>query len=167
MLPGYEDCAAGAADVSWLSIDTTSATLQPGESVTVVVTTDPHVAQPGVYSGGVTISEDAPGSVDPVAVTMTVTPPTTWGKLVGTVNGSSCSGATAPLPGATVQIDSWAGSWTLKSGSDGGYAQWFNAGANPLQLIAAKDGYSPQAKTVKLIKGRTVRGDFTLKKAGC
>ena len=98
---------------------------------------------------------------------MTVTPPAAWGKLAGTVKGASCAGATAPLAGATVQIDSWAGSWTLVTGADGGYAQWFNAGANPLQLIAAKDGYAPQTKTVRLTKGATVRGDFTLKKARC
>ena len=61
VLPGMDDCGAGG-DVEWLEIDTTSATLAPGESVTVTVTMDPNVAQPGVYSGGVTISDDAPGS---------------------------------------------------------------------------------------------------------
>lgn len=167
MLPGLEDCAAGGADVGWLSVEPTTATLQPGESMTVTVTTDPNVPQPGVYSAAVTIGEDAPGSVDAVSVTMTVTPPAAWGKLAGTVKGTSCAGATAPLPGATVQIDSWAGSWTLVTGSDGGYAQWFNVGANPLQLIAAKDGYAPQTKKVRLTKGGTVRGDFTLKRARC
>ena len=43
-----------------------------------------------------------------------------------------------------VQVDSWAGSWTFSTESDGTYAYWFNASANPLTLIAAKDGYSPQ-----------------------
>jgi subtilisin family serine protease/N-acetylneuraminic acid mutarotase len=167
MLPGLEDCAAGGADVGWLSVEPTTATLQPGKSMTVTVTTDPNVPQPGVYTAAVTIGEDAPGNVDAVTVTMTVTPPAAWGKLAGTVKGTSCAGATAPLAGATVQVDSWAGSWTLVTGSDGTYAQWFNAGANPLQLIAAKDGYAPQTKQVRLTKGATVRGDFTLKKARC
>ena len=47
------------------------------------------------------------------------------------------------------------------------YAYWFNAGANPLTLIAAKDGYSPQARTVRLYRGESTRADFTLRKAGC
>ena len=64
-------------------------------------------------------------------------------------------------------MDSWAGSWTFETGSDGGYASWFNAGANPLQLIAAKDGYQPQTERVRLKKGRTVRADFTLRRSGC
>lgn len=166
LLPGL-DCASSAADVPWLSVRPTSATLAPGESMRVVVTTDPDVAQPGVYRAAVTIGEDAPGSVDPVAVTMTVTPPRAWGKLVGTVLGQSCTGATAPLAGATVQVDSWAGSWTFITGADGGYAQWINSGANPLELIAAKDGYAPKSKTVRLVRGYTVRADFTLKKTRC
>ncbi len=98
---------------------------------------------------------------------MTVTPPKAWGKLLGTVTGRSCAGATAPLGGATVQVDSWAGSWTFSTESDGTYAYWFNAGANPLQLIAAKDGYAPQTRTVRLAKGKEVRADFTLRRTGC
>jgi N-acetylneuraminic acid mutarotase len=167
VLPGFDDCGTAAADVEWLTVAPASATLAPGESVTVTVTMDPAVEQPGTYTAGVGIMEDVPGSIDPVAVTMTVTPPKAWGKLAGTVNGRSCQGAVAPLPGATVQVDSWAGSWTFETEPDGGYAYWFNAGANPLSLIAAKDGYQPQAKQVRLKKGATVRGDFTLRRAGC
>jgi hypothetical protein len=167
VLPGFEDCGSSAADVEWLSVSPSAATVAPGESVTVTVTMDSAVAQPGTYTAGIGIVEDTPVSVDPVAVTFTVTPPKAWGKLMGVVNGTSCAGATAPLGGATVQVDSWAGSWTFSTESDGSYAYWFNAGANPLQLIAAKDGYQPQTKTVRLAKGKTVRGDFTLKRAGC
>lgn len=166
-LPGFEECASGAADVEWMTISRTSATLAPGESVTVRVTTDPRVAQPGTYTAGVAITEDAPGSVEPVAVTMNVTAPLTWGKLVGTVQGSSCTGTTAPLPGATVQVESYAGSWTFSTESDGTYAYWFSTAANPLDMIVTKDGYVPQSRRVRLYKGEETRADFTLKKAGC
>ena len=98
---------------------------------------------------------------------MTVTPPAAWGKLAGTVSGASCTGETAPIPGATLQVDSWAGSWTFTTASDGSYAYWFNARVNPLQLIAAKDGYKPQVRKVRLIKGKTLKANFTLKKNGC
>ena len=167
VLPGMEDCGEAAADVEWMSVSPATATVEPGESVTVTVTMDPNVAQPGAYTAGVGIVENTPGSIEPVGVTMNVTPPKAWGKLAGTVNGRSCQGDVAPLPGATVQVDSWAGSWTFETESDGGYAYWFNAGANPLQLIAAKDGYQPQVKTVRLKKGQTVQGNFTLRRAGC
>jgi N-acetylneuraminic acid mutarotase len=166
-LPGFGDCGSSAADVEWLSVSPTSGTLEPGDSMTVEVTMDPDVAQPGTYTAGVAIDEDAPGNVEPVSVTLEVTPPRSWGKLAGTVAGSACNGDTAPLPGATLQVDSWAGSWTFNTESDGSYAYWFNTGANPLQLIAAKDGYQPQTDRVRLRRGQTTVADFTLRKAGC
>ena len=166
-LPGMEDCGSSAADVGWLTLTPNTATLAPGQSVQVHVTMDPAVAQPGTYSAAIGINEDAPGSVDSVDVTMTVTPPGSWGKLVGTVVGQACNGSTSPIAKATVQVDSWAGSWTFDTDGDGEYAYWFNAGANPLTLIAAKDGYQPQVKTVRLIKRGTVTANFTLKKRGC
>ena len=50
VLPGYDSCAAGAADVPWLSEDPAETDLAPGASVTVTVTMDPStLAQPGTY----------------------------------------------------------------------------------------------------------------------
>ncbi len=166
-LPGFEECAAGSADVEWMTISRTSASLDPGESVTVRVTMDPNVAQPGTYTAGVAIAEDAPGSVDPVAVTMQVNAPATWGKLVGVVHGASCTGDAAPLPGATVQVDSYAGSWTFTTEADGSYAYWFSSAANPLDIITSKDGYVPQTRRVRVYRGEETAADFTLRKAGC
>ena len=130
-LPGFEDCGSSAADVGWLTVNPTTATLAPGQSLTVHVTMDPAVAQPGTYSASVAIDDDAPGSVDAVDVTLTVTPPAAWGKLVGTVTGQSCTGATSPLAKATVQVDSWAGSWTFDTSAAGEYAYWFNSRRQP------------------------------------
>ncbi len=166
-LPGFEDCGTSAADVEWMTINRTSATLAPNQSVTVRVTMDPNVAQPGTYTASVAIAENAPGSVEPVEVTMVVNAPATWGKLAGTVSGQACNGNVAPLSAATLQADSWAGSWTFTTESDGTYAYWFNTGANPLTLIAAKDGYAPQTRTVRLFRGEETRANFTLRKAGC
>jgi hypothetical protein len=128
---------------------------------------DPHVAQPGTYTAGVAIKEDAPGSLDPVAVTMKVNAPLSWGKLAGVVTSSSCTGVTAPLPGATVQIDSYAGSWTFSTEADGSYAYWFSTAANPLDMITSKDGYVPQARRVRVYRGEETQANFTLRKAGC
>lgn len=162
-LPGLEDCSESSADVSWLSIDQTEVTLAPGQSTTVKVTLAATVDQPGTYSGAVTIGENTPYTVAPVGVTMVVTPPTTWSKLQGTVTGVSSSGASAALPGAIVQVDSWAQSYTFITDNSGKYAYWLDRRNNPLTLIAAKDGYKPQTRTTKLVAGTPVTEDFALK----
>jgi subtilisin family serine protease len=167
VLPGFEDCAVGAADVEWLSIDTATATLAPGETVTVTVTMDARVAQPGAYTAGVGIKENTPYSVDPVGVTMNITPPNNWGKLAGTVSGVACDGTTAPLAGATVQANGGTQSWTFETETDGTYAYWINVNNNPLQMIAAHPGYQPQSKEVRIVKGKTRLANFDLQKIGC
>ncbi|QIX27284.1 S8 family serine peptidase [Nocardioides sp. JQ2195] len=167
MLPGLEDCGAAAADVEWLSISPATATLAPGQTVTLKVTLDPNVAQPGTYTASVGIKEDTPFSVEPVAVTMVVDPPRRWGKLAGTVTGTSCQDEDAAIPGATVQANSDGLAWTFETDADGTYARWFDTYYSPLQLIAAKDGFVPATKRVKLRNGKTSNGDFDLKEAGC
>jgi subtilisin family serine protease len=162
-LPGLENCSESSADVSWLSVDKTEASLAPGEKVTVKVALNAAVDQPGTYTAAVTIGENTPYSVDPVDVKLTVTPPTTWSKLAGTVTGVATSGTTAPLPGATVEVDSWTAEYTFITDKDGGYAYWLDRRNNPLTLIAAKDGYKPQTRSTKLINGETVVEDFALK----
>ncbi|WP_242000885.1 S8 family serine peptidase [Kribbella rubisoli] len=162
-LPGLEDCSESSADVSWMSLDKTEATLAPGQSTTVKVTLTANVDQPGAYSGAVTIGENTPYNVAAVGVTMNVTPPNTWSKLLGTVTGVSSSGATAALPGAIVEVDSWAQSYTFITDKDGQYAYWLDRRNNPLTLIAAKDGYKPQTRTTKLVAGTPVTENFALK----
>ena len=167
VLPGYTECDVGAADVPWLSIDTTEATLDPGESVTVTVTMSSNVDQPGTYTAAVAIGEDTPYRVDPVDVTMNVTPPRRWGKLAGTVSGVACDGTTDPLPGATVQVESFAQEWTFNTDANGEYARWIDRRHNPLTVIAAKDGYQPEVDRVRIQAGETVRADFDLDRTGC
>ncbi|MET9382544.1 carboxypeptidase regulatory-like domain-containing protein [Streptomyces sp. NPDC002928] len=165
ILPGYGNCSSGS-DVSWLSEDQTELTLAPGASAVVNVATDASgsaITQPGAYSAQLTVGENTPYTYEPIGVTMTVNPPSTWGKITGTVSGAPCTGATAGLKGATLQIDSWAQSFTLKTDANGQYGMWLDVRNNPLQLIAAKDGWAPQARTSKLVKLSTVTENFTLK----
>ncbi|GAA1573818.1 hypothetical protein GCM10009789_29130 [Kribbella sancticallisti] len=162
-LPGLEDCSESSADVSWMSLDKSEATLAPGEKVTVKVGLNAAVDQPGTYTGMVTIGENTPYAVAPVDVKMNVTPPTTWSKLMGTVTGVPTTGTAAPLGGAIVQVDSWAQSYTFITESDGTYAHWLDRRNNPLTLIAAKDGYKPQTRTTRLLAGEPVVEDFALK----
>jgi len=94
-------------------------------------------------------------------VTLTVNPPKTWGKIAGTVTST----AGTPIAGATVQINTWAVSYTLKTDKNGQYALWLDVRNNPLQVIVAKDGYQPQVRNVKITRGTTTTADFSLKPA--
>lgn len=73
VLPGYDSCGSGP--VPWLSLSSTSFTLQPGQSKTVTVTTKATaVSQAGTYTAQLTVRTDTPYQVKPLRVTMTVTP---------------------------------------------------------------------------------------------
>ncbi len=164
VLPGFVDCGSGASDASWLSASPTSLTLAPGNSATVTVTLNagvPDITQPGMFTAELAFGADTPYSLTPVDVTMTVKPPKTWGKITGTVT----SAAGAPIAGATVQIDTWATSYTLKTDKNGQYALWLDVRNNPLQVIVAKDGFQPQVRIVKIAKGTATTADFSLKPA--
>ncbi|WP_344750977.1 S8 family serine peptidase [Micromonospora olivasterospora] len=166
-LPGFEECAEGPADVSWMTIDKTSATLAPGQKVTVTVGMTANVDQPGTYSGSIAIKENTPYTVQPVAVTMKVNPPKSWGKLMGTVTGTSCQGANAPLAGAIVQVNSKAASWTFATDAEGKYAYWMDTKNNPLTIIAAKDDWKPQTRQTKLDTKTPKVENFALSPVRC
>ncbi|GAA2895496.1 hypothetical protein Acy02nite_25390 [Actinoplanes cyaneus] len=166
-LPGLEECAE-SGDVSWMTVDKPSVTLAPGKKVTVTVAITASVDQPGAYTGLVTVKENTPYTVAPIDVTLNAAPPKTWAKLMGTVTGASCAGATAgPLAGATVQVDSWATSLTFATGADGTYAYWLDKRNNPLTLIAAKDGWKPQVRTSKINPAAPKVEDFKLLPVRC
>ncbi|MGC4789578.1 S8 family serine peptidase [Micromonospora sp. DT178] len=166
-LPGFEECAASTADVSWMTIDKKAVTLAPGEVVTVNVGMTANVDQPGTYTASVAIKENTPYAVEPVAVTMNVLQPTTWGKLMGTVTGTSCQGAGSPLSGATVQVDSWAMSWTFATDAEGKYAYWLDRRNNPLTMIVAKDNWKPQTRQTRINTAAPTVEDFALSPVRC
>ncbi|WP_323183991.1 carboxypeptidase regulatory-like domain-containing protein [Streptomyces sp. NBC_01221] len=163
LLPGYGQCVA----VPWLSVDKTEVTIQPGESVDVNVSFNANVAeitQPGPFTAELTVSAKTPyGAIPSVPVTLTVNPPKTWGKITGTVTGVGCTGTSAPLTGATVQITSKTASYTLKTDRNGQYMLWLDVSNNPLTVIAAKDGWATQTRSVKITKGMATMADFSLK----
>lgn len=140
--------------------------LAPGASATVAVTLDSSmVTQPGTYTGKIAVATDTPYPGSSIGVSMVVTPPKTWGKLIGTISGTACGGTPAPITGATLQINSWNAGYTLTTAADGSYAMWMDTRSNPLTLIAAKDGWAPQTAKAQLVKGGTVTKSFTLKPA--
>jgi hypothetical protein len=148
--------------VSWLSPNTKTLTIAPGASATVTVTGDatvPDITQPGTYTAALVVGTDTPYASPNVPVSMTVNPPKTWGKITGTVTGPS-----GPMPGATVQINTSAAHYTLRTDASGHYQLWLDARNNPLQVICANNGYQSKTATVKIKKGETTTLDFTLQK---
>ncbi|MEY9894707.1 N-acetylneuraminic acid mutarotase [Catenulispora sp. MAP5-51] len=165
VLPGYT--TGPSTDVPWLAESATTLTLAPGASGTFDVTvdaSDASVTQPGAYTASLGLSSDTPYPLTAVPVTMTVKPPATWGKITGSVTYTDAGGASVALAGATVQIDTWATHYTLHTDINGNYSLWLDYRNNPLTVIAAKDGYQPQVKTVTIKKGATSTAKFVLLK---
>ncbi|MGW3661109.1 Kelch repeat-containing protein [Streptomyces sp. NPDC005151] len=161
LLPGY--CAT---DVPWLSVDKTEVTIQPGQSVDVNASFNANVAaitQPGTFAAQLTVKAKTPYEIAPVPVTLVVNPPKTWGKITGTVTGVGCTGTSAPLTGATVQITSKTASYTLRTDRNGKYVFWLDVRNNPLTATASKDGWEPQTRSVKIMAAKATTADFSLK----
>ncbi|WP_319660968.1 carboxypeptidase regulatory-like domain-containing protein [Streptomyces sp. MI02-7b] len=166
LLPGYD--RVGLSEVSWLGESTKKITLAPGQKAQLTLTLDTtalEVAQPGDFGARLALFTDTPYALPDIPVSLHVSPPRTWGNISGTILGATATGGPAPLPGATVQIDSWAGSHTLTTRPDGTFGLWLDTRDNPLTVIVAKDGYRPTVATVRLQKAVTVTHNVTLKRS--
>jgi hypothetical protein len=160
-LPGYGGC--GGQD--WLSATPAATTLAPGQTATIKVTlaaTIPAITQPGTYTAALRVGNDSPYSAVTVPVTLTVSPPKTWGQLTGTVTGRTCAGATQPLPGATVQVSGGHATSTLTTDSNGDYGSWVDTTRNPFTLIVSQPGWQAQAAQVNVKAQALTTSNFTL-----
>lgn len=86
---------------------------------------------------------------------------------MGTVTGTSCQGATSPISGAVVQVDSWAMSFTFATDAAGKYAYWMDRRNNPLTMIVAKDGWKPQTRQARIDTTTPTVEDFGLSPIRC
>jgi N-acetylneuraminic acid mutarotase len=164
-LPGYGQCA-GNFDVGWLTESGTSLSLAPGQSKTVTLTfdaADSSVTQPGAYDAELGLATSTPYPQPPVYVTLNATPPKTWGKITGTLTGANCDGTTPALAGAVVQVDTWAGNYTLLTDANGHYGLWLDKRSDPLTLIATGSGWQPQTAKAHVTAGTVTTRNFTLK----
>jgi hypothetical protein len=123
--------SGGVSDVPWLSEDPITSTLPALFGMPVTVTFDAgvtEITQPGHYYAQLKIAHDTPYVVNNVSVTMTVTAPLTWGKLMGTVSSMGhCDAVPQALSDADVILEG-ADTYTVTTGADGGYAHWMPAG---------------------------------------
>lgn len=166
ILEGLDGCGGGAGDVPWLSTSESSFTLAPGASktvrVTMTATAQAGVDQPGTYTAGLTLVSDTPYQAPETDVTMTVTPPNSWGKIQGTATTEPCSGSPAGVK-ATIRIADLADpsvSYTVVADSAGAYAYWLPRGR--YDVIVAKDGWLPETLRHKVEPGITATVNFGL-----
>ncbi|PZW02296.1 Serine protease, subtilisin family [Micromonospora phaseoli] len=163
-LGGLGLCAA-EADLPWLGSSPTTFTLAPGASRTVTVTLTATAAagvvQPGRYAGELAIASDSPYPVTPVSVEMNVSPPANWGKIQGTVTGTTCGGVTVGIPAIVrVNLISAGTGTTLTAEANGRYAWWLPKGR--YEVIVAKDGWVPQVRRHQIEAGIVGTLDFAL-----
>jgi hypothetical protein len=160
-LPGYGDCGGD----TWLSASPSATTIAPGQSATITVTlnaADPSVTRPGSYTATLELANDTPYGTQSVPVTLTATPPASWGQVSGTVEGATCKGTTTPVVGATVQVSGAHGTWELTADTSGNYGLWLDASNDPVTLIVSAPGYQSQAAVVTVTAGATTTRNFTL-----
>jgi N-acetylneuraminic acid mutarotase len=169
LLPGQDQCAE-TVSIPWLSVSPADTTLAPGKSATFTVTLNANVStitQPGTFTASLAVTAPVPHALPAIPVTFTVNPPSTWGKITGTVTGLGCTSGSTPLAGATVQIDTWAATYTLKTDKNGNYQLWLDVRNNPLTVIVAKDSWQPQTSTVKIVRKQTVTANYALRPDSC
>jgi N-acetylneuraminic acid mutarotase len=166
-LPGYADCGGEP----WLSASPARLSLAPGRHATITVTMNaaPRViGEPGTYTASLQFASNTPYLPPTVQASLTATPPPSWGRLAGTVDGRSCAGTTAPLAGATLQVTGQGGnSWTLTTDRNGRYQLWLDASNSPVTEIVSQYGWKPQTAAVTITARATATRDFTLSTVTC
>lgn len=167
MLSGLTEC--GTSNIPWMAESPTTATLQPGQSVAVTVTLTATAAdavtQPGTYTAQIGFEQDTPYDVNPVDVTMNVTPPKSWGEIVGTLSGENCSQTTAPLRGVVFANGPSGLQFTLPTATNGTYA--FFGPRGPWSLQASASGWIPVTTTHAIKAGTTATVNFSLRPVTC
>ena len=169
---GYAGGGAAGTDIPWLFEDPESGAVAADSTFNVDLTFDAsdavtEVTQPGEYFGTLFVTSDDPVNASiPVPVTMTVLPPATWGKLMGTVTGLGyCDADPAPVEEADVLIEASDGTtWTLVTDDMGVYAVWLDEGHSPVTItVSVPDHEKGEAFGVSVTGGMTTTQDFDLR----
>ena len=165
------DCLAfptgGVADVPWLSEEPITGTVSAAGDTSITVDFDAaYVDQPGEYHAELIVKNDTPYGKFNIPVTMTVTGPASWGKLMGTVTGLGvCDDDPAPLEEAEVHVESatTGHTWTVTTDISGTYHLWLDQAHSPLTVTVSAPDYYDQEGGVEVTQGETTVLDFDLR----
>ncbi len=170
---GADNIAFGnmAGGIPWLSESPETGFILADGNAVVDLTFDagvPETMQPGTYTGQLKVKSNAANNVPSIPVTLTVTPPDTWGKLAGTVTGLGYCDVATPtlLEGAEVLVESSTGmvAWLLESDANGAYSFWLDAAHSPLTLtVAYPDHVTKVFTNVVVTAGQTTVRDAALR----
>ncbi|MGC9468910.1 MAG: carboxypeptidase regulatory-like domain-containing protein [Anaerolineae bacterium] len=158
--------------IPWLSEDPESGAVRADDDTAIELTFDAttavtQVTQPGDYFGTLFVNtEDAQNDKIPVPVTMTVTPPDTWGKVMGTVTSLGyCDGDPVPVTNQEVLIEGSSGvTWTVTTNDSGTYQLWLDASHSPVTItVETPEHESGEAIGVTVTGGVTTTQDFDLR----
>ncbi|MBN2002565.1 MAG: S8 family serine peptidase [Anaerolineae bacterium] len=159
-----------SGDIPWLSTDPVSGTLDTNAVSVLDVVFDAGVSettQPGDYHGALIVSSNAANGSIQIPVTLTVTPPDSWGKVTGTVVGLEvCDTNPTPLSGVEVFIRSSGGlTWTATTDANGAYRLWLDEAHSPLTVSVSVPGYLPGEITgVSVTSGGVNTVDLSLRR---
>lgn len=165
-LPGFDDCDTSGGDrVDWLSSSAPSATVQPGETMTLTLTADTEVLdQPGSYGAQLMVLEDTPHRNVPVTVKLGVDSPDRWGAISGTVTElERCDASSAPLEGATVRFMAKGLDATVTTDESGAYTYYLPVQRGRLDVTVSAEGMIDESRVVRPIPNRTSTADFELR----
>ncbi len=155
------------ADIPWLFEDPEMGTVVATGDETIDVTFDAaYVDQPGTYYAWLNVKHDTPYVVDALPVTMTVTPPASYGKLEGVVTGLGvCDENPAPLADAELFIESSDGMawWMTTTDVSGTYQIWLDAGYSPLTVTVTAPDYYDVFAGVMVTQSETTVFDMDLR----
>jgi hypothetical protein len=156
-------------EIPWLFEDPESGTVPADDTFVVDLTFDAseavtQVTGPGEYFGTLFVNSNDPVNDEiAIPVTMTVEPPATWGKLMGTVQSLGyCDADSAPVAGAEVLVEHSDGmTWTLTTDVSGTYQIWLESGT--LTVTVEAPDHAKGEAVVTLTAGETITEDFDLR----
>jgi subtilisin family serine protease len=147
------------SDVSWMDESPSSGAIDPGNSQSVTLHLGAADLAPGEYHGAVVFVTNAPKQTQvPVAVTLTVNMPASFGALAGTVTDAHTG---EPLGGVAVAVHTTFNGnpldLTATTAGDGSYNVVGPAGTWPAEY--SLDGYVTEQRDVTIVAGVTTPGE--------
>ncbi|MCA9973542.1 MAG: carboxypeptidase regulatory-like domain-containing protein [Anaerolineales bacterium] len=158
-----------ASDVPWLSTDVITGTIPAMSSQMVDVGFDAGIAsivQPGDYYAELRVQTDTPYGRTTIPVTMTVTAPSNFGLLEGTVNSQGyCDADPFIAAGAQVDIEATGGmTWTLTADANGYYSLYIDEATSPVTVtVSAPQHQTATVTGVTIVGQQTTTEDFDLR----